>query len=46
MNYSKDFDALKSLFASTENKREYDTIELHDLDFKSASFNILPGVED
>ena len=46
MNYSKDFDALKNLFASTEVKRDYDTVELHDLFFDSASFNILPGVED
>ncbi|HZJ80521.1 MAG TPA: DUF6051 family protein [Dysgonamonadaceae bacterium] len=47
MNYSKNFDALKELLSSSsETYRGFDSIELHHLDFKSASFDILPGVEE
>ena len=46
MDYSKDYDALKKLFASSETNKEYDTIELHDLEFESESCAILPGNEE
>ncbi len=46
MSYSESYAALKNLFASSGIKKEYDTIEMHDLDFKSMSYNILPGVEE
>lgn len=46
MNYSESYAELKKLFASSETKREYDTIELHDLKFESASCAILPGIEE
>jgi len=46
MNYSKSYFALKKLFTSSEVKKEFDTIEIDDLDFKSMSYDILPGVEE
>ena len=46
MNYSESYPELKKLFTSSETKREYDTIELHDLKFESASCAILPGTEE
>lgn len=46
MNYSNNYAALKKLFTSSETKKEYDTIELHDLEFQSASCAILPGMQD
>ncbi len=46
MNYSKDYTALKKLFNSSETNKEFDTIELHDLDFESDSWAILPGTEE
>ncbi len=46
MKYSKNFDALKKLFESAETERNFDSIELHELDFKSESCNILPGIEE
>lgn len=46
MNYSKNYEALKKLFTSLETKKDYATIELHDLNFVSASCYILPGIED
>ena len=46
MDYSKNYAALKKLHTSSETNKEYDTIELHDLKFNSASFGILPGIEE
>ncbi|NLC49912.1 MAG: hypothetical protein GX762_06050 [Bacteroidales bacterium] len=46
MNYSKSYIALKKLFTSSQTKKDFDTIELHDLEFESASCNILPGIEE
>ncbi len=46
MNYSRSFTALKDLFTSSGANKNYDTIELHDLKFESASCAILPGVKE
>ena len=46
MDYSKNYNALKKLFSSSETQKEYDTIELHDLEFESSSCAILPGIEE
>ena len=46
MDYSESYAALKDLFTSSDIKKEYDTIEMHDLFFKSRSCDILPGVEE
>ena len=46
MNYSDSYSALKKLFTSSKTKKEFDTIELHDVEFNSASFGILPGIEE
>ena len=46
MNYSKNYFALKELFLSSETDKNFDTIELHDLEFVSQSFGILPGIEE
>ena len=46
MDYSNNYAALKKLFTSSETKKDYDTIELHDLEFQSASCAILPGMQD
>ena len=46
MDYSKNYAALKELFTSSKTKKEFDTIELHDIKFNSASFGILPGIEE
>lgn len=43
MNYSKNYMALKKLFASIKTYKEFDTIELHNIEFESASCGILPG---
>lgn len=45
MNYSESYPALKKLFTSPETKKEFDTIEIDDLDFDSQSCGILPGTE-
>ena len=46
MNYSNNYAALKELYISTETDKEFDTIELHDVEFVSESFGILPGIEE
>src|SRR5690554_4209777 len=46
MNYSESYTALKNLFTSPETIKEFDTIEMHDLFFKSMSCAILPGIEE
>lgn len=46
MNYSNNYAALKELFTSSETDKEFDTIELHDIEFISESFGILPGIEE
>ena len=46
MNYSESYPKLKKLFTSPDTKKEFDTIELHDLEFESASCAILPGIEE
>lgn len=46
MDYSENYKALKKLFKSSETKKDYDTIEMHDLNFESASCDILPGIEE
>ena len=46
MNYSRDYAALKELFASANTKKRFDTIELHNIDFISESFGVLPGIEE
>ena len=46
MDYSKSYTALKKLFTSSETKKDFDTIELHDLEFESISYDILPGIEE
>ena len=46
MDYSKNYTALKKLFTSTKIKKEFDTIELHNIEFESASCGILPGKEE
>ena len=46
MGYSKNYAALKELFSSPETRKEFDSIELHDLKFVSESFGILPGIEE
>lgn len=45
MSYTKTYSALKELFNSSENKKKFDTIEMHDLEFQSLSCGILPGIE-
>ena len=46
MNYSTNYTALKELYTSSETDKEFDTIELHDVEFVSESFGILPGIEE
>lgn len=46
MNYSQSYLALEKLFTSSETIKEFDTIEMHDLFFKSMSCAILPGIEE
>ena len=46
MNYSKNYTTLKKLFTSTKTDKEFDTIELHNIEFESASCGILPGKEE
>lgn len=46
MNYSKNYAALKKLFLSSKKNKTFDTIELHDIEFASQSFGILPGIEE
>lgn len=46
MGYSKDYTALKKLFNASESNKQFDTIEIHDEKFKSASCCILPGIEE
>lgn len=46
MNYSKNYAGLKKLFTSSETNKEYDTIELCQLEFESTSCAILPGVDE
>ena len=46
MDYSGNYEALKKLFKSSETQKNYDTIELHDLNFESKSCDILPGIAE
>ena len=46
MNYTKDYAVLKNLFISAETNKKFDTIEMHDIEFESQSFGILPGIEE
>lgn len=46
MDYSNTYAALKELFTLSETDKEFDTIELHDIEFVSESFGILPGIEE
>ncbi|MGV8962302.1 MAG: DUF6051 family protein [Candidatus Saccharimonadaceae bacterium] len=46
MNYSDNYLALEKLFASSQTNKEYDSIEIHDLDFTSSSSSLLPGIEE
>lgn len=45
MNYSRTYSALQELFTSSETRKEYDTIEINNMDFVSLSNGILPGIE-
>ena len=45
MSYTNTYSALKELFNSSESNKEFDTIEMHDLEFLSLSCGILPGIE-
>ena len=46
MSYTDNYSALKDIFNSSTAKKEFDTIQLHDLAFNSTSFGILPGIEE
>lgn len=46
MSYTKSYSELKDLFNSSEINKEFDTIEMHDIDFQSTSCAILPGIEE
>lgn len=46
MKYKNDYEKLKNAIASVETKTEIDNIELYKFEFKSSSYNILPGKKD
>lgn len=46
MGYTNNYAILKELFTSPATNKEFDTIELHDVEFNSTSFGILPGIEE
>ena len=46
MDYSKNYNTLKDLFASSDTDKEFDTIEIKNQRFESNSCAILPGTEE
>lgn len=46
MSYQEDYKSLRDMFLSSNQEKEFNTIELRESNFHSSSYTILPGEED